>query len=57
VRPHLVPTDIAAAALGVKRGTVRKLIQRGRLTRYGTAKRALVDLTECEALRLGIEAA
>lgn len=46
---RLVPTAVAAVALGVRPATVRKLIERGRLTRHGTARRALVDLTECEA--------
>lgn len=48
MRATLVPTDVAAVALGVTPAAVRQLIKRGRLTRYGTAKRALVDLAECE---------
>lgn len=49
---RLVPTAVAAAALGVKPATVRKMIERRQLTRYGTTGRAKVDLLECEALRL-----
>ncbi len=46
----LVPTIVAAAALGCAEATVRSYRHRGRLTRYGTARRALVDLAEVEAL-------
>lgn len=46
---RLVPTDVAAVALSITPDGVRQLIRRGRLTRYGTRKRALVDLAECEA--------
>lgn len=45
----LITTDVAAVALGVEPATVRQLIRRGLLKRYGTRKRALVDLAECEA--------
>lgn len=45
---QLVPTKVAAVALGVTPDAVRQLIRRGRLTRYGTRKHALVDLDECE---------
>lgn len=48
MNPTLVPTEVAAAACGVKPGTIRLWVHRGYLTRYGTAKKALVDLTECE---------
>jgi len=47
-RGRLVPTDVAAVALGITPAGVRQLFRRGQLTRYGTAKRALVDLGECE---------
>ncbi len=45
---RLVETAVAAVALGVTPAAVRQLIKRGHLTRYGSAKRALVDLAECE---------
>lgn len=54
---RLVPTEVAAVALGVTPPAVRKMVERGRLARYGTARRALIDLIECEALRLGTERA
>ncbi len=56
---RLVPSDVAAVALGVKPEAVRKMRERGTLTRYGSKRRALVDLAEVEALlvaRLGIAA-
>jgi hypothetical protein len=49
----LVPTEVAAVALGITPAGVRQLVRRGQLSRYGTVKRALVDLAECEARRLG----
>jgi len=52
-RRRLVPTTVAAVALGVTPAAVRQMIHRGTLTRYGTQKRALVDLTECEIRRMG----
>lgn len=48
---RLVPTDVAAIALGVTPSAVRQLFRRGRLTRHGGRQRALVDLAECETLR------
>lgn len=53
MRPTLVPTAVAAVALGVTPEAVRQLFSRGRLTRYGTAKKALVDLAECDARLYG----
>lgn len=53
MRARLVSTAVAAVALGVKPDAVRQYIHRGKLTRYGTTRRALVDLAECEALRCG----
>lgn len=50
---RLVPTAVAAVALGITPDGVRKMVERGRLARYGTLRRALVDLAECEAIRLG----
>lgn len=49
----LVPTDVAAVALEVTPGAIRLMIHRGQLTRYGTPKRALVDLAECESRKIG----
>lgn len=54
---RLVPTAVAALALGVTPAAVRQMVYRGRLTRHGSAQRALVDLGECEILRLGLERA
>jgi hypothetical protein len=53
VKRRLVPTAVAAVALGVTPAAVRQLIKRGHLTRYGDRKRALVDLAECEIRSLG----
>jgi hypothetical protein len=47
---RFVPTDVAAAALGVKPATVRQWRKRKLLSRHGTPRRALVDLLECEAI-------
>lgn len=57
MKRHLVPTAVAAVALDVQPATVRQLIRRGMLTRYGTRQRALVDLAECEAIWSGQERA
>lgn len=46
---RLVTADVAAAALGIQPATVRQLFKRGKLTRHGSPRRALVDLAECEA--------
>ncbi|WIM97686.1 hypothetical protein ACTOB_001234 [Actinoplanes oblitus] len=48
---RLIPTASAALALGVTQTAVRVLAHRGRLTRYGTAQRALYDLDEIHQLR------
>jgi len=53
MKRRLVPTDVAAVALGVTPSAVRHLFRRGRLTRYGSERAALVDLCEAERLRLG----
>lgn len=50
---RLVPTEVAAVALGVAPATVRKWRERKILTRHGTRRRALVDLLECERIRCG----
>jgi hypothetical protein len=54
---RLVPVPVAAVALGVTEDAVRQMFRRQRLTRYGAPRRALVDLGECEILRLGHERA
>lgn len=54
---RLVPTNVAAVALAVTPAAVRKMVERGRLARHGTARRALIDLAECEVLRFGQEEA
>ena len=53
----LVPTAVAAVALGITPEGVRQLIHRGLLTRYGTVNRARVDLDECERRKCGTGAA
>lgn len=53
MKKRLVPTSTAAIALRLKPATIRKMIERGHFTRYGTQKRALVDLAECEAWLTG----
>jgi hypothetical protein len=45
----LVPTDVAALALGITPGGVRILAHRGRLRQYGTPRRRLYDLAELVA--------
>lgn len=52
MKSRLVSTQVAAIALGVKPDAVRQMVCRGRLTRYGSPRRALVDLGECEILRI-----
>ena len=44
--PRLVPTQLAALAVGVGEATIRKWASRGRITRYGSSRRALYDLDE-----------
>lgn len=48
----MVTTDVAAVALRITPAAVRQLFARGHLTRYGTPKRALVDLAECDARQI-----
>ena len=45
-KARLVPTELAALAVGVGAATIRKWASRGRLTRYGTRARAEYDLDE-----------
>lgn len=46
----LVPTAVAAHALGVTPDAIRMLRRRGKLSRHGTKQRALVDIDELMAL-------
>lgn len=48
--PRLVPTELAALALGITPAAIRKLAERGKLTRHGTPQRATYDLEELLAL-------
>jgi hypothetical protein len=41
-----VPTELAALAAGVQVATIRKWASRGKLSRYGSPKRAEYDLNE-----------
>ncbi|TDC98382.1 hypothetical protein [Actinomadura sp. 7K507] len=41
-----VPTELAALAAGVGVATIRKWASRGKLTRYGSSRRAEYDLDE-----------
>lgn len=43
---RMVPTRLAAMALGVSEATIRKWASRGKLNRYGTPGRAEYDLDE-----------
>lgn len=50
-RGHVtVPTELAALATGVAAATIRKWASRGKLTRYGSPRRAEYDLDELRAL-------
>lgn len=49
----LVPTAVAAHALGVTPDAIRLLRHRGKLTRHGTKQRALVDIDELTELAAG----
>jgi hypothetical protein len=42
----IVPTELAALAAGVPEATIRKWASRGKLTRYGSPRRAEYDLDE-----------
>lgn len=46
----LVPTAVAAHALGVTPDAIRMLRRRGKLSRHGTKQHALVDIDELIAL-------
>lgn len=45
-----VPTELAALAAGVSVATIRKWASRGKLTRYGSPRRAEYDLDEIQEL-------
>jgi hypothetical protein len=47
---RILPTRLAAAIMGVTETTVRKWASRGRLTRYGSPRRAEYDLDELAVL-------
>lgn len=49
-RARRVPTELAALVLGVREVTIRQWARRGKITRYGTARRALYDLDELSEL-------
>ncbi|MFE4698514.1 transcriptional regulator [Streptomyces sp. NPDC001935] len=49
-RARRVPTELAALVLGVQEVTIRQWARRGKITRYGTARRALYDLDELTEL-------
>lgn len=48
-RHRLVPTKVAALAVGVPEATIRQWVRRGKLTRYGTPGRAEFDIKELTA--------
>jgi len=50
--PTLVDAYAASAATGIKPGTIRVWLTRGKLTRHGydTAGRTLIDLAELQKL-------
>lgn len=52
-RPTLVDTELAALATGVKPGTIRVWLHRGKLTHHGHDhnRRTLVDLDELQQLK------
>ncbi|MER6024948.1 hypothetical protein [Streptomyces sp. NPDC001851] len=45
-RHRLVPTNVAALAVGVTEATIRKWVTRGKITRYGTPGRLEFDIEE-----------
>lgn len=45
-RHRLVPTNVAALAVGVSEATIRKWVSRGKITRYGTPGRSEFDIEE-----------
>ncbi|MFE6721774.1 hypothetical protein ACFVDU_29820 [Streptomyces albidoflavus] len=51
-RHRLVPTNVAALAVGVTEATIRKWVSRGKLTRYGLPGRSEFDIEELTAIAL-----
>ncbi|MFI1831433.1 hypothetical protein ACH41E_34055 [Streptomyces sp. NPDC020412] len=52
-RHRLVPTNVAALAMGVKEATIRKWVSRGKITRYGTPGcRSEFDIEELTQIAL-----
>lgn len=49
----MVPTELAALAVGVSEATIRKWASRGKLTRYGSPGRAQYDLDELARIAAG----
>lgn len=47
----LIDTEAAAVALGVTARRIRQMVAEGKLTRYGTPRRILVDLQELQDFR------
>jgi hypothetical protein len=50
---RMVPTELAALAVGVSEATIRKWASRGKLTRYGSPGRAQYDLDELAQIAAG----
>ncbi|MCB5169611.1 hypothetical protein LG634_32995 [Streptomyces bambusae] len=50
-RRRMVPTELAALAMGVSEATIRKWASRGKITRFGGPQRAQYDLDELLAMR------
>ena len=49
-RHRLVPTNVAALAMGVSEATIRKWVSRGKITRYGAPGRSEFDIEELSAI-------
>ncbi|MCX5372780.1 hypothetical protein OG613_43010 [Streptomyces sp. NBC_00015] len=52
-RHRLVPTNVAALAVGVSEATIRKWVSRGKITRYGAPNcRSAFDIDELTRIAL-----
>ncbi|KQX68922.1 MULTISPECIES: hypothetical protein [unclassified Streptomyces] len=52
-RHRLVPTNVAALAVGVSEATIRKWVSRGKITRYGAPNcRSQFDIDELTEIAL-----